>query len=66
MTRKIIFTGSAGKVGKKFIMDFYGPPCEEYDPMCVVCSAWHNYKHKKVKVYVDREKLFSLILKGEL
>ena len=39
------------------MIDIYGEPCTDYDPRCVLCKAWEQWKshNYRVTVIISRE-----------
>lgn len=59
-----IFRGAATR---QFVREYYGPRCDTYVRGCATCDAWRDFALTgRVKVFVDREKFFKLLLKGAL
>ena len=47
------------------VKDYFGPQCEEHDPLCACCRAWveWNTNEKKVTVSLKRDEIIDLLSK---
>lgn len=44
------------------VENYFGPQCEDYEPLCACCCAWIEWqKTKKVTVSINREKIIELL-----
>lgn len=45
------------------VESFFGPQCDEYEPLCGCCSAWMEWsKTNKVTVSINRQQVIDLLL----
>jgi hypothetical protein len=47
---------------KTAITEYYGPPCNEFDPECVCCQAWQDFYSIGMERNAYRNVLAALVL----
>jgi predicted Rdx family selenoprotein len=46
------------------MLDFFGEPCKEHEPLCAVCSAWLMWnKTGKAEISIERDEIIKIMSK---
>lgn len=45
------------------VLSYFGPPCEEYEPLCGCCRAWVEWQTsgQRVTITLERDEVIKMI-----